>query len=69
MPDEKLLDGIQAIAKELGVPARSVQHMIDAHGMPVIRLGRRIYGRKSTLMAWLAECEAAGRQAQRESAA
>jgi hypothetical protein len=32
--------------------------MIDSHGMPVVRVGRRIYGRVDTIRNWLDQQEA-----------
>ncbi len=54
---DKLLNGPKGIAEHFGLPVRSVQHMIETHGMPVIRIGRRIYGRIDTIKDWLASKE------------
>lgn len=61
-----LLDGVQGIAnyflpatteEERRKNARTVQHWIDSHGLPVARVGRRIYGRVKTVKAWLDQQE------------
>jgi hypothetical protein len=49
MLTDDLLDGAGAIASFLGKTPRAVYHMVEAGQLPVIRKGRRIYGRKSEL--------------------
>ncbi len=51
--DDKLLDGVKGIAEAFGLPPRTVQHLIDSHGLPVIKLGRRTYGKKLAISQWL----------------
>lgn len=65
--DDKLLDGLAGIADRF-LPAsteddrvknrRTVQHWIDNHDLPVTRVGRRLYGKVSTIKAWLDKQEA-----------
>lgn len=56
-----LLYGVKAIAAFLSVPSRAAQHRIDQGVIPTFRIGASICARRSTLNAWLAECEAKAR--------
>lgn len=58
-----MLRGAEAIAAFLGLPRRAVYHAASKGNLPVFRLGETLLGRKSTLLAWIAEQEAAGRRA------
>ena len=60
-PEADLLVGVDAIAAYLGYTRSAAQHLIDEQTMPVFRIGRRVHARRSTLNAWLAECEAKAR--------
>lgn len=63
-PDADLLYGVPAIAKHMNIRPRQVHHQIDKGSLPVFRMGGVICLRSSTLRTWLAEREAAGREAE-----
>lgn len=46
---DDLIAGADAAAAYLGIPARSVYHMVGAGQLPVIKKGRRLYFRKAEL--------------------
>lgn len=56
-----LLKGAKAIAAYLTMTEKQARHRIEAGIIPVFRMpgDSTIYARRSTLTAWLAECEAA----------
>lgn len=56
-----LLHGVAAIADYLNMRRRVAQHRIDKGEVPTFRLGKNVCARRSTLNAWLAECEAKAR--------
>lgn len=56
---DDLLRGTREIAAFLGLPNRVVSYHIECDRLPVFRLGALICARKSTLLAWIAEQEAA----------
>jgi len=51
MPDlsEDLITGADAAAAHMGLPVRSIYHMVQSGQLPVIRKGRRLYFRKTEL--------------------
>lgn len=51
MLTDDLLDGAKEIGGFLRKSPRQTYHLIEAGHIPVIRLGRRIYARKSELEA------------------
>lgn len=61
--DGDLICGLEGIAKYLGIPARKVRHLIATAGLPAFNLGERsVSARKTSLDAWLTECEAKARE-------
>lgn len=56
-----LLKGAEEIAAFTGFDARSVYHFASKGRLPHFRVGALICARKSTLMRWIDEQEAAGR--------
>ncbi len=44
-----LLAGADAAANYIGVKPRAVYHMVEGGQLPAIRMGRRLYFRKSEL--------------------
>lgn len=62
-----LLHGVKAVAAYLNMPPRVAQHRIDKGEVPHFKLGKNICARRSTLNAWLAECEAKARQPSKET--
>ena len=57
-----LLYGVPAIAEYLELRPRVIHHMIDRIGLPTFKLGGKVCARRSTLMTWLAERDAAARK-------
>ncbi len=49
MLSDDLLDGAKGAADYIGVSHRIIYHMVAAGRLPVIRVGRRMYFRKSEL--------------------
>jgi excisionase family DNA binding protein len=58
-PVDDMLTGAKEIAEFLGITVRQVFHAAATKSLPVIRLGRRILARKSTLWGWVEEQETA----------
>ncbi|MGE7468919.1 hypothetical protein ACQKLX_05745 [Bosea sp. NPDC003192] len=54
--------GYEAIAARLGAGAEAAMYRAKAEGIPLVKSGRRVWARKTTLDAWLAECEAKARK-------
>lgn len=46
---EDLISGAEAAAAHLGLPVRSIYHMVQTGQLPVIRKGRRLYFRRTEL--------------------
>jgi hypothetical protein len=62
---DDLLEGAEEIARFMfGSPnkRRRVYHLAAHSGLPLFRLGEVICGRRSTLLAWIAEQEKATRR-------
>jgi excisionase family DNA binding protein len=59
MLSEDLLDGAAAAAAFVGVKKRSIYHMTENGHLPVVRIGRRLFFRKSELEAAFRGSEAA----------
>ena len=57
--DAGILHGFEAIGRHLGVSADAARGRVAKEGMPIARSGRRVWIRRSTLNAWLADREAA----------
>lgn len=55
------LYGAAAVAQFMGLPRRAVYHAVAAGRLPVFRIGETVAARKSTLVAWIADQEAAAR--------
>lgn len=55
--DGDLLYGVPAIAVFLNVRPRQAYHLIERARLPAFRLAGKVCARRSTLSAWLAECE------------
>jgi excisionase family DNA binding protein len=51
MLSEDLLSGAKQAAAYIGTTERQIYHLVEAGHLPAIRLGRRIYFRKSELDA------------------
>ena len=51
MLSEDLIVGADAAAAEIGITARQVYALVEAGHLPVTRMGRRLYFRKSELDA------------------
>lgn len=49
MLKDDLLPGAKAAAEFIGVPPRAVYHLVESGRLPCVRMGRRIYFRKSEL--------------------
>jgi hypothetical protein len=63
---EDLLEGADAIASFMfgeGADRRRVYYLLD-RGLPHFRLGNRIFGRRSSLLKWIEQQEAAQGRAQ-----
>lgn len=62
--DCDLLYGVPAIANLLGLTDRQVRHLADTKAVPTFKLpgNKIICARRSTLVTWLAEQEAAARK-------
>lgn len=58
-----VLMGAKAIAAFLGITEKQARHRIDAEVIPTFKMpgNSTICARRSSLTAWLAECEAAAR--------
>ena len=56
-----LLHGVPAIAAFMGLEERQARHLADTTNIPTFKIGGRICARRSSLRAWLAECEAKAR--------
>lgn len=59
--DAGILHGFEAIGEHLGISSDAARGRAAKEGMPIARSGRRVWVRRTTLDAWLAEREAAGR--------
>lgn len=46
---DDLIAGADGAAAYLGIPTRSIYHMVSAGHLPVIKKGRRLYFRKAEL--------------------
>ncbi|WP_265570853.1 helix-turn-helix domain-containing protein [Sphingomicrobium nitratireducens] len=46
-----LIAGAEAAAQECGLKPRAIYHMVENGQLPVIRMGRRLYFRRSELDA------------------
>ena len=46
---EDLLAGATAAARFIGVTPRAVYHLVEEGRLPVVRMGKRLYFRKSEL--------------------
>jgi len=46
---DDLLPGAVAAAAYIGVTPRAVYHMVESQNLPVTRIGKRLYFRKSEL--------------------
>lgn len=53
-----LLYGVPSIAEFLGIRLRQAKHRVEKGDIPTFRIGETICARRSSLTAWLAECEA-----------
>lgn len=51
MLNEDLLPGAAAAAAFVGVPPRTIYHLTERGHLPVIRMGKRLFYRKSELEA------------------
>ena len=51
MLKDDLLDGAEAAGAYIGIPARKIYHMTEQRLRPCVRMGRRLYYRKSELEA------------------
>ena len=60
-----ILHGYEAIGRHLGITSDAARGRAAKEGMPLARSGRRVWIRRSTLNAWLAERETAGREGTR----
>jgi hypothetical protein len=54
---DDMLDGAEEIAAFLGETPRGVYHLAATKRLPVLRFGRRIKARKSTILAYLTRLE------------
>ncbi len=55
----RLIVGAAAIGAFLGLTERQVLHLIETGRLPVVRLGRRVAARPTTLERWIDERERA----------
>lgn len=46
---DDLISGADAAAAHIGLPVRSIYHLVQSGQLPVIRKGRRLYFRKTEL--------------------
>ena len=60
-PSADLLYGVPAIAEFLGLKVRQARHQRETGRLPTFKLGNIICARKTSLMAFLADQEAAAR--------
>ena len=51
MLSEDLIAGAKAAAAFTGLSERAIYHLVEARQLPVIRKGRKLYFRRSELMA------------------
>lgn len=58
---DDVLKGAEAIAAFIGEDTRAIFYMIANGKIPHYRVGQNIRGRKSVLLAWIAEQEAGAR--------
>ena len=58
-----LLYGVPAIASHLNLTTRQVYHLIAKGELPAFKIGGKACARRSSLTAWLSECEANARKA------
>jgi hypothetical protein len=61
--ENDLLYGVSAIAAHLEVRYGQAYHMIEKGDLPTFRVAGRVCARRSSLTAWVAECEAKAREA------
>lgn len=52
---EDMLEGAEQIGAFMGLKARQVYHLQDK--LPVFQIGAKLFGRKSTILKWIAEQE------------
>jgi hypothetical protein len=57
MENSDLLYGVPAIAAFLGLRTKQARHRISDGTIPSFRIGGTICARRSSLAAWLEECE------------
>ncbi|QAY95110.1 hypothetical protein CWB41_04680 [Methylovirgula ligni] len=60
---EDILRGAAAIAEHMGFERRVIYHLASKGALPVFRMGDIVCARKSTLLAWVKQQEAAGKVA------
>lgn len=60
--DADILHGYAAIGAYMGLSEDTARNRAITQQMPVVRDGRRVWIRRATLDAWLAEREAAARK-------
>lgn len=69
MDDESdLLYGAKAIASFLRIRPRQAYHLLAQGTFPAFKVGGKVCARRSSLTAWLADCEAKARPAPAEPA-
>jgi excisionase family DNA binding protein len=56
---EDLLAGAKAAAAYIGIPCRSIYHMVEAGQLPAIRKGRSLFFRRSELEKAFSSAEVA----------
>ncbi len=54
---DDMLDGAEEIATFMRLTRRQVYHLASNNALPLIRLGSKIRGRKSTILAYLEKLE------------
>ncbi|HEY0837998.1 MAG TPA: hypothetical protein VGE72_29045 [Azospirillum sp.] len=52
---DDMLEGAEQIGAFMGLKARQVYHLQDK--LPVFQIGAKLFGRKSTILKWIAEQE------------
>ncbi len=57
-----LLSGARAIGQFLGMTERRARYLAETGSMPTFKIGGLLCARRSTLVAWLEQAEAAGRK-------
>lgn len=56
---DDLLQGADSIASYMGLSRRQAYHLVAAGRIPTFRMGATICARKSTILNWIAQQEAA----------